>query len=130
MAALFLMSFVMCLSRQFTDAFSLPPTNHRANGGFQSRTLSHSFDHTRLRVCSAQNFSVSFAASFAAFSSLLPGLILIFILPLSSYSLEGVDKHYKKKKRVFKSFVEFFITQVRKIERAFITFLLKSLSIY
>jgi hypothetical protein len=79
MATLFFVSELICLSRQLTDAFSLPPTNHFANGGFQSSTLSHSLNHFRDFAWSAQNSSEFSHACFLILSSFFPYKInLIF----------------------------------------------------
>jgi hypothetical protein len=58
MAALFLISELICLSKQFIDAFNNPPTNHLANGGFHSRVLFQCLFHTKFSACSAQNVSI------------------------------------------------------------------------
>src|SRR4030095_4979672 len=50
-AALFFVILLMCLSRQFTEAFIKPPVNHFAKGGFQSRVLSHLLLHVKLSAC-------------------------------------------------------------------------------
>ena len=52
---------VMWRSRQFTEAFSFPPTNHFACGGFQSRTFFHGLSHWSSFAQSAQNASGFFA---------------------------------------------------------------------
>src|SRR5581483_7500324 len=91
MAALFLRCESMCRSKQFTDAFKSPPENHRANGGFQSSTVSHSLNQTRFFACSAQKREGSSRAVKMDLSSRIPGLIEIFNFPLSSYIGEGVD---------------------------------------
>src|SRR5438874_12273423 len=49
---------------QFALAFSVPPTNHFANGGFdQSSALVHFADQSSCAACSPQNFSGSDAAA-------------------------------------------------------------------
>src|SRR5882762_6386406 len=57
-----------CRSRQFTLALSFPPTNHSANGGFQTQT----FFHGRNQVSSSlaalpQNLSGFFSEALCSF---------------------------------------------------------------
>src|SRR3990170_8461875 len=86
MAALFFVSEPMCRSRQFAEAFSSPPVNQRAKGGFHSSTLSHRLCQTRFPACSPQNFSGSARASFDICSSVLTVTLRSL---LSLYSLDG-----------------------------------------
>ena len=51
-----------CRSRQFTDAFRVPPTNHFTNGGVHSSTVSQGRLHSSRPASSAQNASGSSAA--------------------------------------------------------------------
>ena len=44
-------------SRQLYETFSVPPTNHLANGRSHSSTVSHRFDQSSASACRAQNAS-------------------------------------------------------------------------
>src|SRR6476469_4918463 len=57
MAALFLRGPSRWRSRQFSETFSLPPTNHLANGSFQSSTFVHFLLHFSSEASRAQNLS-------------------------------------------------------------------------
>jgi hypothetical protein len=59
---LFRVAVRACRSRQLTDAFNFPPTNHLAWGGFQSNTLRQGWNHSSSAARSAQNLSRSFSA--------------------------------------------------------------------
>src|SRR4051794_17919562 len=53
----------MCRSRQLTEAFSLPPTNHFANGGSHSSACCHLSDQLSHSACRSQKPIRSIAAS-------------------------------------------------------------------
>ncbi len=61
-AALFFLGPERWRSRQLTEALSLPPTNHFAFGGFQSRTFFHGLNQSSSFAKPAQNFSKSRSA--------------------------------------------------------------------
>src|SRR4051812_9301522 len=65
-AALFFRHVLRCRSVQLALTFSLPPTNHLANGSFHSSTLSNGFIHVSDLACSAQKPSGSFSAHAAS----------------------------------------------------------------
>ena len=52
-----------CRSRQFSETFSFPPTNHFANGSFHSSTLLHFFCQISSAASRAQNLSGFFTDS-------------------------------------------------------------------
>src|ERR1051325_4424356 len=58
-----------CRSTQFTLALIVPPTNHFACGGFQSRTCVHGVNHSSSDAKAAQNASGSRSASAYTLSS-------------------------------------------------------------
>ena len=63
-AALFLFGPSQWRSTQLYEALSWPPTNHLANGGFQSSTLSQGLNQSSASACSAQKPSGSSLARF------------------------------------------------------------------
>src|SRR5206468_10416182 len=56
-AALFRRDPARCRSRQFSETFSFPPTNHFANGGFHSRTFPHGARQTNSFASRVQNLA-------------------------------------------------------------------------
>src|SRR6187402_3514128 len=56
-AALFCRAVPRCRSRQFSETFSFPPTNHFAYGSCQSSTFSHFLFQLRSEASRAQNLS-------------------------------------------------------------------------
>ncbi len=63
MAALFLSGPSTWRSRQLSEMFSLPPTNHFAYGSFHSSVFFHGFIHRSCFACFSQNFAGSRVAS-------------------------------------------------------------------
>src|SRR6185503_17493824 len=59
MAALFLRQVETCRSRQFSERLRVPPRNHLAKGGCQSRTEVQRRDQVRVSACSDQKPSGS-----------------------------------------------------------------------
>src|SRR6187200_3174736 len=107
MAALFFASESICLSRQLTDGFNIPPTNHFANGRFHSSTFFHSLNQSRFFACSAQNCSRFSIACLLKLTSFFPSNVSFSV---SSYPFDnslnfGLDIYRDRSKNNFKSIV-------------------------